>query len=51
MVIYGKGNAVYWNGERLIVLELVKGMVFLLQPAFKLHFLIQIINYSQVNDI
>lgn len=31
------------------MLELVKGVVFLLHPAFK--FLIQIINYSQVNDI
>lgn len=37
--------------ERLSVLELVKDMVVLLQPAFKLHFLSQIINYSQVNDI
>lgn len=44
----------YWNGkswERLSGSELVKGMVFLLQPAFKFNFLIQIINYSQVNDI
>lgn len=37
--------------ERLSVLELVKDMVVSLQPAFKFHFLIQIINYSHVKDI